>query len=190
MGSRFSALRAVFAFASLALLALPARVEAIPIVSVGSSATHVVGETFTIPISVSGATDLQAFQFDLSYNSSVLSALSFTDAGTDFDSAAAAGGGILTGIAGFSLSGLLSGVADSMIFVSTGLTGTGVLVNVEFEAIGAGTSTLTLSSVFLDFSDSGFTLANGEVQAPEPGTLALLAMGLGLLTRRRLTSTR
>jgi hypothetical protein len=153
------------------------RVGAIPVISVGS-ATTVVGNTFTIPVSVSGVTDLQAFQFDLNYDSSVLSVLGFTDVGTDFDIAAAAGGGALTGITGFSFSGLLSGVADSMSGASTGLTGTGVVANIDFQAIGSGISSLALSNVFLNFSDQGFDISSGQVTVPEPTTLALLAIGL------------
>lgn len=199
---------AALALASFAMLALPPRVEAIPLVSVGSATVNV-GDTFTIPVSVSGATDLQAFQFDLSYNNTILTAQSFTDIGTDFETAATTGGGFLTGITGFLLTGVVSGVADSMSFSSTGLTD-GVLADIVFKAIGVGTSSLTLTLVELtddgSVLDSGFTVANGSVcvnpvgatpcggggsQVPAPGTLALLAIGLGLLTwRRQLTSTR
>lgn len=193
---------AALALASFAMLTLSPRVEAIPLLSVGS-ATMNVGNTFTVPILVSGATDLMSFQFDLSYDDTILTVLSFTDVGTDFDNAATAGGGFLTGITGFSFSGLLSGVTDSMSGALTGLTGSGVVANIEFEAIASSTSPLTLSNVFLNFSDTGFDVTNGEVcvdspsaptcpqAAPEPGTVALLAMGLAVLTlRRRWTSMR
>lgn len=158
-----------------------------------------VGDTFTIPVSIAGATDLQAFQFDLSYDSFLLSVVSFTDLGTDFENAATAGGGFLTGITGFDLPpGTLSGVADSMSGASSGLTGAGVLVNIDFTALDAGTSALMLSNVFLDWQDSGFDIAAGSVcvraspqdcgggsPAPEPGTLALLAAGLAAAGVRR-----
>ncbi len=194
MVSGHGRLRTILALASFALFMLAPRVEAAPVVSLGS-ATHVVGDTFTISVSVRGAADLQAFQFDLSYNDAILSVLGYTDAATAFDAAATAGGGVLTGLTGFSFAGLLSGVADSMSGASAGMTGDGVIVDIEFEAIAAGISTLTLSSVFLNFSDSGFDVANGEVcvnqagatpcsngAVPAPGTLALLALGLGLVT--------
>ncbi len=178
--------RGLFSLGFVAFLVVlqPQRVDAIPTVSVGS-ATQVVGDTFTIPVSVSGVTDLQAFQFDLSYDGTVLSVLSFTDVGTDFEAAATAGGGFLTGITGFSSSGLLSGVADSMsgLITGTGLTGNGVIVNVEFNALMAAVSPLTLSNVILNFTDQP-DLSNGQVTVtggqsmPEPTTLALLAIGL------------
>lgn len=157
-----------------------------------------VGDIFTIPVSIAGATDLQAFQFDLSYDSSLLSVVSFTDLGTDFENAATAGGGFLTGITGFDLSGTLSGVADSMSGASSGLTGNGVLVNIDFTAVNAGTSALTLSNVILDWQGSGFDIAAGSVcvraspedcgggnPVPEPGTLALLAAGFAAAGLRR-----
>ena len=184
--ARTIALPAVFVF--------PTFGHAVPILSAGSATVNV-GDTFTIPISLSGATDLMAFQFDLSFDSAILQVLSFTDVGTDFDTAATAGGGALTGITGFLFPGLLSGVADSMSGAFTGLSGSGVLVNIEFKALAPGISALTLSNVFLDFSASGFSISNGLVcvngatacistGVPEPGTLALLILGLGALRLR------
>ena len=168
-----------------------------PFITAGSSSANV-GDTPTVAISVSGASDLQAFQFDLSYDSSILNLLSFTDAGTDFEAAATAGGGSLTGLTGFPSSGLLSGVADSMSGASSGLTGPGVLLDITFQALTPGISALTLSNVFLDFSDQGFTSVNGQVcvngtrvscdtvKVPEPGTLPLvMALGLGLVIYAR-----
>ena len=62
---------AALALASLATLTLPARVEAIPLVSV-RSATVGIGDTFTIPVSITDAVDLTSFQFDLSFGASIL----------------------------------------------------------------------------------------------------------------------
>ena len=173
---------------------------AVPVISAGSATVNV-GDTFTIPISVSAASDLMAFQFDLSFNSSILNAVSFTDIGTDFDAAATSGGGALTGLTGFVLPGLFSGVADSISGAFSGLSGNGVIAEIEFNAIASGISPLTLSNIFLDFVDSGFTAANGQVcvsplrssvcapaavggQVPEPGVLFLFAVGLATLMWR------
>ena len=187
--------RLVRTLALAAVFVFPTMGHAAPILSAGS-ATVTVGDTFTIPISVSGATNLMAFQFDLSYNSAILTALSFTDVGSAFDLAATAGGGSLTGITGFLFPGLLSGVADSMSGAFAGLSGSGVLLQIEFKALASGISDLTLSNVFLDFSDAGFSVANGQVcvngakacdnggRVPEPGTLALLGLGWGALRLR------
>ena len=155
--------------------------QASPVIRVGEVPTVEVGQVFTVPVFVTGASDLMAFQFDLDYDSTVLLALAFTDVGTDFEAAANAGSGTLTGLSGFLLPGLMSGVADSISGGSSGLTGTGSLVDIQFVALASGWSSLALSSVFLDFTplDAG-SIVNGSVQVPAPGTFALLSLG-GLL---------
>ena len=174
-----------------------------PVLSAGSATVNV-GDTVTIPISISGAAGLTSFQFDLAFSPSIVTVLSFTDTGTDFETAALAQGGSLTGIAGFTddTGGLLSGVADSMSgILSAGLTGTGVLVDIDFEALSPGISPLTLSNAFL--TDGGvplssanrdFLLQNGQITvtgtapAPEPSTVTVLvlmaALGAIRLLRR------
>ena len=93
--------------------------------------------------------------------------------------------------------GTILGVSDSLIF-QTPVNGSGILANIEFEALAAGVSPLTLSNVFLNLLDSGFSVTNGSVcvnggtntcgggnQMPVPGTLTLLALGFGVLGLRR-----
>src|SRR6266511_3963966 len=98
------------------------------------------------------------------------------------------------------IAGQILGVADALM-VQSPVNGSDVLADVQFTAIGAATSPLTWADVYLTLSDSGFTVTAGEVcmnvvatcgaPVPEPGTVALLALGLALLTwRGRLTSTR
>lgn len=159
-----------------------------PVLTAGSSTVNV-GDVFVIPISISDAQGLTAFQFDLAFNPTFVKALSFTDMGTDFATAASNGGGSLTGITGFidNTTGVLSGVADLMsgLITGTGLTPSGVLVDVDFQALAIGTSSLVLSNAFLidngvPLSTSNLVLQNGQVRGvPEPSTLVLLSFALG-----------
>lgn len=157
-----------------------------------------VGELLTIPISITGAVDLTSWQFDLGFNPSVVLALSFTDSGTDFETAATSQGGFLTGITGVILSNQFSLLADSMsgLISGSGLQGSGSLVFLEFQALAPGVSPLTFSNVFLNFSDQSFAISNGQITVigpspiTEPATIVLLTTGLALLVLRRLISRR
>ena len=175
--------------AAMYALAMPG--QAVPILTVGS-ATKNVGNIFTIPVSIAGAVNLTSFQFDLSFNAAVLKVtltgvtenLFFTQ------------GDITVFIAGAvdNTLGTILGVSDSLI-LQTPVNGSGILANIEFEALAAGTSPLTLSNVFLNLLDSGFSVTNGSVcvngavvcgsAVPVPGTLTLLALGFGVLGLRR-----
>ncbi len=82
--------------------------------------------------------------------------------------------------------GQILGVSAS----GSALSGSGVIANIEFTALAPGVSPLTFSHVFLNLSDAGFGVANGQIAVnspvPEPVTLTLLTSGLALLGARRL----
>lgn len=198
--------RAAIIVAGLALAALltPSASHATPILA-SDSDTVSVGDVFSVPVSIANASGLTSFQFDLSFDHSLLKALSFTDSGTDFATAATSGGGALIGITGFidNGSGLLSGVADSMFTFGSGLTPSGSLVDITFEALAVGVSPLTLSNAFLTdggvplSSASGdFSLSDGTVTIvaraalPEPSSLWLLVAAFGAMAALRLRRAR
>lgn len=172
------------------MLALPTISEAVPTGTVSAgSATVSVGDVFTIPLSITGAVELMSWQFDLSFDSTIVQATSVTE-GPFLSSSGTkmtlfAPGVIDNG------TGLISLVTDSYVDLPPGPSGAGVLANIEFQALAPGLSPLTLSNAFLDFSDTGFQVTPGLVTVlgsgpivPEPTTLALLGLGIGALVLR------
>jgi hypothetical protein len=179
---------AVLSFALLVVLA-PTLVEAVPEIS-APFLTEGVGDTFTIPVSITGATDLTSWQFDLAFNPTIVTANSVTEGPfmSAFGATLFIPGVIDNG------TGLISLVADSFIDLSPNPSGSGVLADIGFTALAPGVSPLTFSNVFLNLSNSGFDIGNGQVTVtgtqppavPEPTTLMLLASGLALFGMRRL----
>jgi hypothetical protein len=164
------------------LLFLPSQGHALSI-TVGSATVNV-GDTFTINLNVAGAVDLTSWQFDLNYNPLLLQANVVTEGPF-----LASGGPTLFVPPVFidNVNGLISGVTDSLLALP-GVSGNGVLATVEFTALQRGPSSLITSGVFLNFSDSGFTVTDGSVcvrselcsgtnPVPEPGSGVLLLLG-------------
>lgn len=173
-------LLAALAIASVVMLQ-PLRVAAAPVIS-APFVTVEVGDTFTIPISITGATDVTSWQFDLVYTPSIVKA----NAVTEGPFMSAFGTTLFTPGVINNVTGLISLVADAYVDFPPDPSGGGVLGNIEFTALAPGVSPLTLANVFLDDLDSGFQTANGQVtvrrqvtRVPEPATLTLLGLGLG-----------
>lgn len=166
-------------------------------VSIDPTVTNVdVGSTFSLNVDITDITDLYAFQFDIGFDPTVLSANSVSE-GPFLSS----GGGTTLFIPGTidNGSGLVSFTADALTGpisgVSTGAT-PGVLATLQFTALSTGTSPITLSNIMLldsNLSDIEFTSQDGSVNvAPEPHLMfPLFAALLILLTvharRRRAT---
>ncbi len=161
------------------------------VISAGTQTVNA-GQTFNLNVSISGVTDLYSWQFDLSFDHTLLTANSITE-GPFLKSL----GGTTNYVPGTinNSTGKISNTADTLTGpAGTGVSGAGVLAIVNFTA-GAitGISTIALSNIFL--SDSNFnpivnTPMNGSVTivaAPEPHTLALFsaALLLGLLYKIR-----
>ena len=180
-------LLAALAMAAIVILQ-PLRVAADPVLS-APFVTVGVGDTFTIPISITGSTDVTSWQFDLAYSPSLVKANSVTEG--PFMSAFGTTSftpGVIDNV-----TGLISLVADSYVDLPPDPSGDGVLANIEFTALAPGVSPLTFSNVFLNFSNEEFSITNGQItvtgtaRVPEAATLALLTSGLALLIVRRLT---
>ena len=192
------ALLIALALASFGILA-PTFVQAngVPVVSALPFVTVNVGDTVTIPISITGAVDLTSWQFNLAFNPAIVKANSVTEGpflssfGTTLIPPTTFGPGTID-----NTTGLISLVTDSFIDLPPLPSGNGVLADIEFTALAPGVSPLTFSNVFLNDLDQDFSTTNGQItvrgtaRIPEPATLMLLASGLALLGARRLARRR
>lgn len=173
---------------ALLVLLQPPRVEATPVIS-APFVTVAVGDTFLIPISITDAGDLAFFQFDLAFAPLIVSA----------DPAGATPGPMLPADWFFASPGIVDNSGGNILGVSafgSPFSGSGIIAYIEFTALEPGVSGLTFSNVFLNLSDQGFEILNGQItvtgaKAPEPATLALLTVALFAFgVRRRMNSRR
>jgi hypothetical protein len=174
----------------LLLLFGSARIFADTVTVVGPATPPNVGDTFEVDIT----SDLYAFQMDLTFDPTLLSAVSVTE-GPFLPS-----GGSTFFVPGTidNVGGSVTATADSLVGPIPGVTGNGVLLQFQFTAIAPGASALNIANPFL--LDSGLnditansTFQNGSVTispasssaAPEPGYLALCAGLLLLIVFRK-----
>ena len=144
-------------------------------ISVGSYTPIPPPDTFLVPVEITGALNLQTWQFDLIFDGSVVEAVSIS--GAEFvpgDLATASfilGGFILNGL------GLVDDVAGSYPSLVTGPSGDGVLALIEFR--------------FLDGQedeDPGFRVDGSstlEVPVSGPASVMLVIGGVLLVRARR-----
>lgn len=143
-----------------------------PVTVVPDYVSAVLGaEQFLLPIEVREAANLQDWSFDLVFDPTVVRqvdlggfyygvyAAQFSTAQPELSSIVSSGlvlDGQLVGVAGF----------------SGGISGDGLLAYIAFEFIAPG-------------QDPDFEVGNVPLLVPEPGTVALMAVGLVLLAGRR-----
>lgn len=147
-----------------------------------------VGGTVSVDVVISGALDLYAYQFSLSFDPSVLQATGSTEGaflptgGTTFFSPGSFDNTL----------GVYSFTVGTLIGALPGVNGAGTLATLSFDVAAAGVSSLTLSDVVLldsALAEIPAQLQGGVVTAvPEPGTWLMFGLGLagvaGLARRR------
>lgn len=136
-----------------------------------------VGGTFPVNFHVTGAVNLESWQFDLKYNPLLLQAESVTEGPF------LASSGATLFVPGFidQTTGLISGTAGFFVDLPPAPSGDGELAIVHFKALGLGLSSLELRDLFLN-GNSGVTGTNASVSVvPLPGTAMLMGAGCLLL---------
>jgi hypothetical protein len=185
-------------FAALFLAAISSLpILADPVLSVvpASGSNVNVGTTISYDINISNVTDLFAFQFDLTFNPTIVSAVSIAE-----------GSFLSSGGATFPVPGVIDNIggtittnADTLIGPS-GVSGSGTLAILTLQGVAAGSSNISLANaILLDSTaspisnvslQSGSITVNGTVATPEPGSLLLLFVGMaasifcGLFSRK------
>lgn len=167
----------------------------IPVVDVTPVSQSVaLGNALNVDVEIQNVTDLYGFQFDLSFGPTLLQATSVTEDGF------LPSGGSTFFIPGTidNVGGSVTFTADALIGAVSGVSGSGLLAQIGFTTVGAGTSSLDLSNVLLLDSagnsiDAQLTGGSATVNpngpapspVPEPASGLLLAGGLGALIRSR-----
>ena len=194
--------RTLWSLCFLALLVMlqPQRVEAAAVISPGAPTTTVPSylsdgsylfgiivmlglDQFLLPVDISGAAGLQNWQFDLSFDNTVVQEVDPFDGTSGIYGARFTPGdpnslSFILGGFPFNGLGLVDDVAGSYPSLLNGPSGDGTLAYILFEYLPDQEN-----------NDPGFSVDNVTFQqAPEPTTLALIAIGLLAFGVRRKTA--
>jgi len=167
-----------------AFLLLPRMASADSVtLNVSSVASVPQGSNFTVDVDISGVTDLYDFQFDLSFDATILQVTNISEG------AFLPGSGATFFLPGFidNSSGNITFNADTLETAISGANGSGTLIEFSFAASSVGTSFLNLDNIILQNSQGDLissSTTNGSVSVtsvtvptPEPGTFAFLVVG-------------
>jgi hypothetical protein len=178
--------------AGLTVAAVPLASVAAPILSIEINPSPVtVGESFLVDVTITAATNLSGFRFDLSYDP-VVTATAVTIG--DFLPKL-----VVPGFGSLSPTIVEDGLTPEVSFAAVGglgATGDGLLAQIAFNAVAAGTSELSLDNIRLsapfgteipvgDVNNATVTVT-ADTPVPTPASGLLLAVGVaGLLACRR-----
>lgn len=179
--------RLLAALGGIALACTTATAAPVVIRLVPANATVTVNQTVSVDVIAENVSDLYSWQFDLTFDPTTLSGTA------QAEGAFPAGSGLSFFIDGTvdNSAGSFTGVVGGLFGPTPGLSGSGVLASFSFLALSPGASEVSLSNLLL--LDSG--LADIETTSvgtrivvsnvPEPSSVLLTALGLGLLVNRR-----
>lgn len=190
----------VIAGVGLLLTAAVPRADAAVILIDPATRDVQVGQTFVLDVLVTGADDLFAYDIEVTFDNTILTALALLDGPFLSENGAVTTDGFLDFIK--NSDGFVSG-ADSRQNPTPGADGDGRLFSIRFKAKAVGTSAIDFDLVcdaadpfcseIRDSSDtpSSFDTVPGVVNvlpraAPEPTLLALASLGLFAARARRL----
>jgi hypothetical protein len=152
------------------------------------------GAPVTLNVGITGAADLYAYQFDITFTPAVLSLTSIAEG------AFLAAGGATFFVPGAidNSGGTAVGTANTLVGAVPGVSGSGIIATLLFTAGTAGTANIGITNpILLDstLADIPVQVTGGTVAVqqtdgaiPEPATLGLVGSGLAgavLLSRRR-----
>jgi len=174
------------------ILLTPSRALADPAnLSASSPLTISQGSSFALDVNIANVTDLFDFQFDLTFDPSLLQA---TEA---IEGAFLPGGGDTFFVPGIidNTGGSVLFNADSLLSAISGVTGSGTLVEFNFAALASGTSPINIANIILQDSNSDeiqssstsasiTVTGGGPVPTPEPNTLIMLMAALSWIMIR------
>jgi Cohesin domain/PEP-CTERM motif len=185
---------------TIAALSLPTGAPAATISLQGPAAAITVGNTFLVNVNVAtaGSENIWAYQFDILFDPAILQ---FTDA-TDgtFLPAADLAFATLTWAPYTPGDGAITGISNSLSGTAPGVSGAGLLAQVRFLALApASLSFMAPFNTFLlsdsldqlgGVTETGVQLnINAADTVPEPGTCALLGVGLAAAALRFLSAS-
>jgi hypothetical protein len=147
----------------------------------------IVGSSFDVSINISGVADLYAFQFDVSFAPTILSAASVAEGAF-----LPTGGSTLFFPGTIDSGGSITFTADTLTGAIPGVNGDGTLAVLTFLALASGQSTISLSTFLLldsNLSDISGTGIGGSVTVspatgtpvPEPTTFLLVSAGIAAI---------
>lgn len=174
--SIFLLLFAIILFSPLPALSTTLSIE--PAFSTPSLASF-----FDVSVTISNVTDLYAFQFDITFDPAILSATNIKEGA--FLSTGGSTFFIPGSIDNTAGAGTITFTADALTGAVPGVTGSGTLADISFQALASGISSINLFNVILldsKSTDISFTTQSGSVTVasavPEPSTILLISMGM------------